>query len=275
VQHCDDETLSLLALGEPGPVEVEEHLRTCMQCAGELATLRRVVMAARDVVEPLPLDLQPVAPPPRVWDQIAAATGVQVTARSSEVIRNASAEPEPTSPTPERQTPGGPTPGRSLPAIPRQPGKGSGRRPNRSVLAVAAVSLIFGLLAGGLGTWLATGRSSNPASPQVVAATKLAGLPLAPAAVGHADVIETPQGRQLDLDVQKLGTPNGFYEVWLIDPTITKMVAIGVLNGSEGRFSLPDGVNLSSYPLLDISIQPLDGDPKHSGKSVLRGTFKL
>jgi Anti-sigma-K factor rskA len=75
--------------------------------------------------------------------------------------------------------------------------------------------------------------------------------------------------------VQKLGTPDGFYEVWLIDPTVTKMVAIGVLSGSQGKFTLPNGVSLSSYPLLDISLQPLDGDPKHSGKSVLRGTFKL
>lgn len=291
--HCDDETLSLLALGEPASALAEEHLEACSHCTGELASLRRVVAAARDEAPPVPLTVQPVVPPARVWDQIAAATGVQASPRPEEVLRHASTpvtstdalpldlEPGlPPDPQAEPETPADSTnpadQARRPVRIPQQPRKDEPRRrPARSVLAVAAASLIIGLLGGGFGTWLITGRSEPAPAPVVVAATKLVGLPLAPGAVGQADVIQTSRGRQLDLDVQRLGRPDGFYEVWLIDPTVTKMVAIGVLSGSEGSFSLPDGVNLSSYPLIDISVQPLNGDPKHSGQSVLRGTFKL
>ena len=31
------------------------------------------------------------------------------------------------------------------------------------------------------------------------------------------------------------------------------------------------GLDLTEFPLLDISVEPLDGDPTHSGVSVARG----
>lgn len=261
MQHCDEEQLSLIALGEPGPAVVEQHLSDCRSCAAELSALRQVVTAARDTGHGVP-DL--VAPPRDLWQRIAAETGIQVTARHDEVLRNSRNSD--------------PVADRARGVLPlRARTNGGGRstvvRPDRPGLLLAAACLVIGLVFGGLGTWLVTGRSSAPATAQVVAATTLAGLPLAPSAVGVADVVSTPTGRRLDLDVQKLGAPQGFYEVWLIDPTVTKMVPIGVLSGGEGRFTLPAGVDLRSYPLLDISIQALNGNPKHSGRSVLRGTF--
>jgi Anti-sigma-K factor rskA len=260
VQHCDEEELSLLALGEPGAAEAEQHLATCPLCSAQLSALRQVVTAARDAGP----GSTRVAPPPALWHRIAAETGVGVSARHEEVLRHSQDDAPPNV---ARQ-----------PNVTRRPS--TRHRPNvrgadRPGLLLAAACLVIGLIAGGLGTWLVTGdRSSQSPAAQVVAETRLAGLALAPSAIGEANVVTTPTGRRLDLDVQRLGTPQGFYEVWLIDPTVTKMVPIGVLSGSEGRFALPAGVDLSSYPLLDISIQPLNGDPKHSGRSVLRGTFK-
>jgi anti-sigma-K factor RskA len=116
--------------------------------------------------------------------------------------------------------------------------------------------------------------STDPGKSDVVAGTALAGLPAAPNASGEADVTQSAQGRTLALDVRKLGAPDGFYEVWLIDKTVTKMVPVGVLSGSTGRFTLPAGVNLADYPLVDVSVEPLDGNPAHSGRSVLRGTLQ-
>jgi hypothetical protein len=139
-------------------------------------------------------------------------------------------------------------------------------------LAIAASFLVVGLLGGILGTRLLA-DDDTPVAP-VVAATRLSGLPAAPTASGQADVTQTATGRTLSLDVRQLGVPNGFYEVWVMDPSVKKMIPVGVLSGSTGRFSLPDGVNLTDYPLVDVSIEPLDGNPAHSGKSVLRGTLR-
>src|SRR5690606_40291643 len=65
MRHLDDDTLSLVALGEltPGPAEAE-HLEACAECRAELASLTAVVGAGR-AAEPL------VAPAPHVWDRIA------------------------------------------------------------------------------------------------------------------------------------------------------------------------------------------------------------
>jgi hypothetical protein len=40
----------------------------------------------------------------------------------------------------------------------------------------------------------------------------------------------------------------------------------------EDEFAVPNGVDLSQYPIVDISVEQ-PGDPKHSGNSVLRGTI--
>lgn len=303
--HCDEETLGLLALGEAGPTGVRAHIADCERCQAELTALRRVVDTARSGPSPAddhaPTrglaqvddqhelgrdeshwdDVVRITPPSRVWDQIAAATGVRTVPDlpASETIPEPVDEPtpgptsEPTSELMAVPAPG-PTPAPvGSPAMPTQRSRSS--RFNPRLLAIAASCLVIGLLGGVLGTRLLSDPNQpRPPDAPVVAATKLDGLPAAPTASGQADVTENAQGRTLDLDVHQLGVPDGFYEVWLIDPTVTKMVPVGVLSGTEGRFSLPAGVNLADYPLVDVSIEPLDGNPAHSGKSVLRGTLR-
>ena len=36
---------------------------------------------------------------------------------------------------------------------------------------------------------------------------------------------------------------------------------------------LPKTLDLQEYPVVDVSLQVLNGDPKHSGNSVVRGTL--
>ena len=47
----------------------------------------------------------------------------------------------------------------------------------------------------------------------------------------------------------------------------------GLLEGSEGTFPLPAGVDLSEYSVVDVSREPSDGDPAHSGDSIVRGAL--
>jgi hypothetical protein len=42
------------------------------------------------------------------------------------------------------------------------------------------------------------------------------------------------------------------------------------VNGS-GEYRLPDGLQVSDYPIVDLSTEPYDGKPTHSGASLLRG----
>jgi len=246
VQHCDPEALSLVALGEPADPQDAAHLAACPQCQADAAELAAVVAAVK---VDLP-DGPPVAPPSRVWNQIAAQTGVQVEPRPLLVLRQ-----------------GGP-------AGAGRGGRGSWAAPlrNRLVLAVAASALLIGAGTGALATRLITG-TPTPATGPVVAQVRLAAFPVAPAAGGTATVVQASDGEHLVVDVSQLGTLQGqYYEVWLIDTSVKQMVAVGILRGNEGQFVVPNGLDLRRFPVVDISVQE-PGNPAHSGHSVLRGTL--
>ena len=48
----------------------------------------------------------------------------------------------------------------------------------------------------------------------------------------------------------------------------------GVLDGTDGVFAVPDDVDLAEYPLVDVSQEPFDDDPEHSGDSIVRGPLR-
>ncbi len=50
------------------------------------------------------------------------------------------------------------------------------------------------------------------------------------------------------------------------------MVSLGVLGaGDTGEFVVPEAALADGYTLVDVSDEPDDGEPTHSGDSVLRG----
>jgi hypothetical protein len=155
----------------------------------------------------------------------------------------------------------------------RRSGARTGRRP---ALALAAAALVIGAAGGALVTSrLAVDPPVAAApTPTVVGTTRLAGLELAPAASGTASVVSTAAGPRLQVDVAALGAAtDGFYEVWLIDRQVKRMVPVGVLQGGSGQFAIPADLDLATYPVVDISVQH-PGDTGHSGRSVLRGTIQ-
>lgn len=317
MQHCDDDVLALVALGEQPSADDARHLAMCAACRSEVASFDRVLVAGRPGAE----TGADVEPPARVWEGIAAATGVTARPRTiptpsapGDVDRRWSDGPEISSPFFERSGRGrraatgpeapagdhaqgrparparvdGPAGERVAAALPssapqragdgvvtpfrsrraERPARARGRLP---MIAVAASALVVGG-AGGAGTMALLDRDPAPVV-QVVASTTLDPLPADPQATGTAMVVDTQGRRVLEVDVSRLTRTGGFYEVWLIDADVKRMVPIGILSGARGEFTIPEGLNLGEYPVVDISVEPLDGDPTHSGTSLLRGTI--
>ena len=66
--------------------------------------------------------------------------------------------------------------------------------------------------------------------------------------------------------------PHDYYEAWLADAR-GRMVSMGTFRVKpDGRVDvhMAVAVDVSRYALVDVSLEPDDGDPGHSTKSVLR-----
>jgi hypothetical protein len=64
-------------------------------------------------------------------------------------------------------------------------------------------------------------------------------------------------------------------EVWLLTPEVDGLISLGYLTGASGEFIVPDSVDLDRFSVVDISAEPLDGDPTHSGDSIVRGALEV
>ncbi|WP_409062274.1 anti-sigma factor [Streptomyces sp. SYP-A7185] len=264
-EHLADHELTALALeAEAGPTPRQrDHLGRCPQCRGELGQLQRVVRAAREVSTEDFL----TPPPDRVWHSITSELGL-------------GAPPPPASgaaPTPrpaETDTTAAAATGADTAAAtqPVPDAHHSGRRTwlRRPALLLAAAGLVAGAALGSA----VTARLLDDDAQQ--ADTGPAGqlTPLAvPQAVGTVRVARGPQADgEVTVTVTGLPRTDGYYEVWLMDRSHKRLIAVGVL-GPDGTATLPlpTRVDLTGYPLIDVSAQKDNGNPAHSGKSVVRG----
>ncbi|MCC3301142.1 anti-sigma factor [Arthrobacter sp. zg-Y895] len=277
MQHLPPEALALCALGEAGPQDTA-HLGNCAECTAEVTALQRVVTAGRttSVPEGLP------RPPSSVWDSIHARLGLGDAVRAdpfdaptfdatpSPEAAQASSPPEQNveagsapSPAPVQSSPAGATP------VPLDAArKRRERRRLPQVLGAAAAAVVL----AAAGTW---GISRILADrSEVIAAVELAPLP-AYSETGRAEVDQRSDGGR-ELVVTASGSDaQGFREVWLIAPDVQRMVSLGTMEGTEGRFTIPANLDLDEYPIVDISDEPFDGNPTHSGDSILRGVLEL
>lgn len=238
MQHLEPEDIALAALGEELTAGARDHLETCPLCAEELAALGEAVDAGR-AAGPDAL----VPPPPQVWERVRAELGLDV----------GEAAPTPASPTTAEPTP--------LTTRARD------RHLARWLAVAAAGGLVLG--AGGATWW-----AGRPPATTVVEQAALEALPGWTGAAGTAVVEESADGtRTLVVDVSGADPGDGVREVWLIDTEVTRLISLGLLTGTSGSFVLPDGVDLTEFPVVDVSEEPLDGDPAHSGDSVVRGVL--
>lgn len=262
MRHLDDDTLALVALGEH---EEPEHLAACAACGTKLGELRRVVAAARH--DP------PSAPAPHVWEGVRAELGL-----SPDLVPGAPAGPSDPFGSPDSSRSLGDFPGVPAASLRRSTRGRTVRHADapvrRTRLWALAAALTAGLLAGAGGTLLLQ-RLPSERTPHVVAAhTDLGPLP-GNRGTGVAEIrTGRDGGKRLQVRLDDLPAFDGFYEVWLLDRGAKRMISLGTVDPSgRGSYPLPEGVTTAGYPVVDISREPLDGDPRHSSDSVLRGTL--
>jgi anti-sigma-K factor RskA len=247
VRHLSPDRLTLIALGDQESDRGEAaHLASCADCRDELTALRHVaVVGARtQQLHRLP------PPPPRVWRRIHSELRL-------------AGEPGVPAGTGEAPAPAQP--------VPRQ--RRWRRLPERARLAVVAAAAAAVAAGGALAIAQLQDRGPAEAEPVVTAQAALEPEVVAPAsAIGQAEVLDEDT---LHLHVTGLAAQVGYHEVWLIDPETGELISVGLLGaGTDVFLPLPANVDLGSYRLVDVSAEQYDGDPGHSGVSLLRGELR-
>ncbi len=255
MRHLDPDSLGIAALDEPLDWWSRDHLDACSTCEDEVAALHEVVSLARSGG---PGRLE--EPDPAVWDAVAQELGLAGTTTVPRLHAVGAVE-----------TLGSRA---ATASDPRPPGPGTMRpgasRGRRTVPAWwLAAAAVVGIAVGGGVLWAV---QSPDGGGRTLASIELAPLPDFSGS-GEATLTETGDGlRRLDVTVSG-AAPGGFREVWLLAPDATRMYSIGILDGDHGTFDVPDAIDLRQFPVVDVSDEPLDGDPAHSGVSVVRGSI--
>ncbi len=262
--HPAPDTLALVALGEDVDDAAIEHFATCRACFAEIEALQQVVAVGRSLGSTDRL----ASPHPRVWQRISADVadgrviplpGAVLLREPSPVVPPAASEPVPL---------GGV---RGPDVTDARPAPGRRRRWLTAAVAAAAALILFG------GGFVVRGVL-NPA-PDVVGATQLNALPRWAGANGTASVEKSADGQQtlvVTMEMPPGAQTEGTLEVWMSDSRARDMVAMGTMTGLSGRFAVPAAMDVTSHPIIDVSLEPADDtDPTHSDTSVVRGRLKL
>ena len=236
--HVDPELIAAMAMGEPVDPEVGDHVGACAVCGDELValseTLTLVGGGEQAFVAQITADEQSHAP---VTPEAAAL------------------------PVGEDQPTATVTPLRRLAKV-----------PTWAAAVAASVTLVAGV---GVGAMIASPDEDAPApQAQVLGNATLTTLDDSAEERGAAEVRRHDDRVVLHVEASDLGGPDGTREVWLINTDGSRMVSLGLLPAGEaGDFDFPERLLEQGYRIVDISYEPDDGDPTHSGDSLARGTI--
>ena len=242
--HLNPDRLADRALGTDDPLTAaeESHLAGCAECRNELAELSRIAELGRN---PERIAHQ-LVPTEAMWQSIQVQLASQATAPAP---TEAAAEPAPSSPT--------------VTELPRRT-----PRPRSWLLmaAAAAVGLIIGI---GVTTVAVRDRV------EVTSSAALEALP-GQTGQGTAELVSDRGRPELRVQIDAPPTPDRYREVWLINTDGQRMYTLGVLP-DDGRASYPLPPELAGqlqdFTIVDVSIEPYDGNPAHSRESQVRGTL--
>ncbi|GIG54930.1 anti-sigma factor [Demequina activiva] len=252
MSHLDEEALAALALGDGRPDD-SSHVGACAQCRSELDAFEAAALRVGAASGAGPL----LTPPDRVWDAIRADVAAPRAAQPVEPIHAVQASEQR-----ERAR---------ASAVEDDLAPRRRRAPAWAMVAAAVGGAVLGAAAVIGGLTLATAD----AGATVVAEAPLQDLSTETDA-GTA-VLETREDgtEVLVVDTDFVEPDDAYLEVWLIDESIEGMVSLGHLTGERTEFVLPAGFDASAFPIVDISVEPLDGVPTHSGDSVTRGVLTV
>jgi anti-sigma-K factor RskA len=160
--------------------------------------------------------------------------------------------------------------------IPVEPEPARRRRaPRLSLRPAVAVAGSVALLAAGVGVGaLVAGDDPAPAGPQVVLA------PVTPVDSGASGTVklaaatgaEPGGGATITVRGLKPLPGGGYYELWMLNSP-DDLVSMGSFKvGPDGtaKVTLPVAADPAKFKFFDVSAEPGDGRPGHSGVSVLR-----
>jgi anti-sigma-K factor RskA len=236
--HLTSDRLAEAALEDSDLLSSDEvaHLDDCATCRDELARLRRTAGLLRNAD---PQSLQ--RPGQHLWARIEADLATE--------------EPD------------------AVPAAVRQDGPHPAQRPRRLRRGLVLLAAAAGLVVG-IGGTIVAGRIDG--GPDVVASTSLVALP-GHSGSGTAELLRHDGVAELRVQVDTETAPDqDFHELWLINTDGKRMYSIGVLPPS-GRETYPIppqlGEDLAGFTIVDVSLEPYDGDARHSLDSVVRGTL--
>ena len=156
----------------------------------------------------------------------------------------------------ERATPGA-----------RQPR--TARRWRRPALAAAAC---LALLVAGAGIGALVFDGDDDAQ---VAAGDIDLRPLsadASGAGGTAQLDDDAGEAKLELSGLPPSPPSEYYELWLLDgpQKLVSLCSFRVPDSGKASIRVPMPVDPQLFRFIDVSVEPVDGGPEHSGNSVLR-----
>ena len=186
-------------------------------------------------------DLELLEPPDQIWDRIEAATGT----RGDDLSR----------------------------VVPIR-----SRRPATRRVLIGVVAALMAVVIG-VGALIAR----RDVTGQVLATATLAYDPasfdaLGAGAVGGAHLVSHDGTLKIEIVDADLPSPGegADLEVWLIRPdesgNVADLVSLGVVSPSDPEsLDVPPSHDPSLYNVVDISVEPRDGDASHSGRTVLRG----
>lgn len=201
---------------------------------GAVFTDDEIELVARSVE---PHDFDRIAPPPGVWNNILAELEVEVANQEA---------------TARRQSTSWFTSSR--------------------ILSVAAAAL---LMVGVVVAAVSFQGNDNTPDELAMAALTDADLPVSTSVLADAVFECDDETCYLDLELTDLPDSGADdLELWLINGDVTDMHSLGLVTATSGRFEVPADVTVDGFPIVDISVEPDDGDITHSGQSVLRGVLE-
>jgi anti-sigma-K factor RskA len=268
VVHVNSALLAGHSLGQDDALVAaeREHLAGCAHCRAELDEYRRVVTLSQ---EPEGAEA-PVPPLDRIWRSIQAEltpnSAVERTADAKAPVVDSAATPTASTEAASEELASEEPASGETGAGSGEPIAGRKRKWWPIVAAAAALGLVVGV-----GATVIVNRNDV----QVAASTPLTALP---GQTGHgtAELLGARNDPELRVSVAGPLPTDRYREVWLINSDGERMYSLGVLPESgSGTYPLPtllaDG--LDGFTIVDVSIEPYDGNPEHSRNSQVRGTL--
>ncbi|WP_173922093.1 anti-sigma factor [Agromyces sp. Marseille-P2726] len=259
MRHIEPEDLAVLALdGNEPDAAARGHLDECAECLAEYEAFARTAALGRGGVA----REHDAYPSPSVWAGIHSELGLDPALAPDPL---AARDDAPAMPVP----PPAPALLSTADEPASAPSRGGGTRWWVFALAAAGAGILAGV---GLGLGIA--QTLAPPAETVLARAALEPFPGWEAS-GEALVEEDDDGvRSIVVDLDSTVPSGSVREVWLIRSDASGLVSLGLLDGASGRFTLPSGIDLGEYPIVDVSAEPLDGEPAHSGDSIVRGELQ-